>query len=85
MESHELMTSCQQADWDDLNDKIAGRKKSKKEGITKEDDVWEDEEMEVDGNGEVEVDEENNVPIGETAHPKAIQVDTVEDVEDEIL
>lgn len=61
----------------------------KKDKITKADDAWEDEEMEVDGNGEAEVAEENNIPnggpIGEPAPPGNIRADTIEEEEDEIL
>lgn len=77
-----------QAEWDELNEKISGRKKSKKDKTHKEDDGWEDEDMEVDGDARVAPDEQINMHqaehIEDGPHPGGMRVDIPNEAEDPI-
>lgn len=79
---------CYQADWDELNEKISGRKKSKKDKTREEEDGWEDEDMEVDGDAQAAPDEQINVhkaePIQEGPPLEGMRVDIPDEAEDSI-
>lgn len=84
-----LTSRYYQADWDELNEKISGRKKSKKDKTREEDDGWEDEDMEVDGDAQAAPDEQVDVhkaePIQDGPPLEGMRVDIADEAGDSIL